>query len=253
VDFGSLLVLGLIAGGTILIGLLIARVPTRSPGTRTMFAAISVGVLLFLLWDVLAHAWEPIDALLAAQDPLFIGYGLLFGGGIAAGLVGVAAIAHGVGTRRTEEISPRRLALIIAAAIGVHNLAEGLAIGQSAAGGELALAVALVIGFALHNATEGFGIVAPLAGEKPSWRFLLLLGAIGGGPTLLGTLLGSVFVSEPLSVLFLALSAGSITYVVIELLAVTAKAKRPVLVAVGTLAGLLLGFATDGILIAAGA
>ena len=58
--------------------------------------------------------------------------------------------------------------------------------------GEISLAVVLIVGFGLHNATEGFGIVAPLSGEpvRPSWRFLLLLGLIGGGPTFVGTLIG---------------------------------------------------------------
>ena len=81
---------------------------------------------------------------------------------------------------RTSPASRRRswLALFIATGIGLHNFSEGLAIGQSAALGELSLALVLVIGFGLHNATEGFGIVAPLSGdaERPSWRFLALLG-----------------------------------------------------------------------------
>ena len=85
-------------------------------------------------------------------------------------------------------LSPARwLALFIATGIGLHNFSEGLAIGQSAATDEISLAYVLVIGFGLHNATEGFGIVAPLSGdaEQPSWRFLALLGVIGGGADLL--------------------------------------------------------------------
>jgi ZIP family zinc transporter len=87
---------------------------------------------------------------------------------------------------------------LIAIGIGLHNFAEGLAIGQSAAGGEISLALTLVVGFGLHNATEGFGIVAPLSGgrERPSWRFLGLLGLIGGGPTFFGTLVGQAWVSD---------------------------------------------------------
>ena len=82
----------------------------------------------------------------------------------------------------------RRLSLLIAVGIGLHNFGEGLAIGGSAATGEIGLATVLVIGFALHNGTEGFGIVAPLAaeGDRPSWGFLLLMGLIGGGPTIAG-------------------------------------------------------------------
>ncbi len=152
----------------------------------------------------------------------------------------------------------RRLSLLIAVGIGLHNFAEGLAIGQSAASGEVALALMLVIGFALHNATEGFGIVAPLAAEiedrsaVPSWGFLLMLGAIGGAPTLIGTVIGHGFTSEPVSVAFLTLAAGSLLYVVIQLIAVATKAKRTDLLAYGLLIGLLAGFFTDAIVTAAG-
>jgi ZIP family zinc transporter len=149
---------------------------------------------------------------------------------------------------------------MIATGIGLHNFAEGLAIGQSAASGALALATLLVIGFGLHNATEGFGIVAPLASgldgdadSRPGWGFLLMLGLIGGGPTFIGTAAGYAFTSEPVSVLFLTLAAGSILYVVIQLIGVAAKAHRSDLLATGLTLGFLAGFATDAVVTAAGA
>src|SRR5437870_2517498 len=110
------------------------------------------------------------------------------------------------------------------------------------------------LGFGLHNATEGLGIWAPLTGEadRPSWGFLGLLGLVGGAPTFLGTLLGQAWVNEPVSILFLALAAGSILYVVVELLNVGRLLASKTLVTWGVLFGLFLGFATDFILIASG-
>ena len=139
--------------------------------------------------------------------------------------------------------------------IGLHNFGEGLAIGASAAAGAIGLATVLVIGFALHNATEGFGIVAPLAadGDRPSWGFLLLMGLIGGGPTFLGTAVGRQFTSAAVSVIFLTLAAGSILYVVIQLLGVAHKNGRKDLLYWGVLLGLAAGFLPDMVATAGGA
>jgi ZIP family zinc transporter len=144
--------------------------------------------------------------------------------------------------------------VLIATGIGLHNFSEGLAIGQSAAQDQITLALVLIVGFGLHNATEGFGIVAPLSGSetRPSWKFLLTLGLIGGAPTFVGTLIGRTWVNETVSVAFLALAAGSILYVVIQLMKVNDKLGHKTLVAWMLLAGLFLGFATDFIIQASG-
>jgi ZIP family zinc transporter len=267
--------LGAIAGFTIYLGLPTGRLRSPAPRLRAGLNALAIGILLFLVWDVLTHAWEPIDSALSHHRwGAVASGGLVLAAGLALGLVGLVyydrwslhrrptpALSEGPGAAAVTELAPAassqasRLALMIATGIGLHNFAEGLATGNSAAKGELSLAVLLIIGFGLHNATEGFGIVAPLAaeGNRPSWGTLALLGLIGGGPTFLGTLVGQRLVNDTLSIAFLGLAAGSILYVVIELLAVARRTALKELTTWMILAGLLLGFATDAVVTAAGA
>ena len=150
-------------------------------------------------------------------------------------------------------MSPHALALLIATGIGLHNFAEGLAIGQSAATGALQLALVLIIGFGLHNMTEGFGIAGPLTNQSVSWKFIVLVGLIGGGPTFLGTVVGIIFNSPQVFILFLALAAGAIIYVVVELLGGAKRFKAPDIVMWGLLVDFLLGYATDLIVTYGGA
>lgn len=276
----QLLLLGALAGSTIFLGLPFGRVRNASPKLKAFFSATATGILLFLLVEVLIHAVEPVEeALVSAANEggswsHFLELASIVTLGGVVGLMSLVYYASWLGkqrgkamlgpgaasaaeyeTRWTSGLSPASwLALLIAIGIGLHNFSEGLAIGQSAAQDEVTLALLLIIGFGLHNATEGFGIVAPLSGAegRPSWRFLALLGVIGGGPTFLGTLLGQAFVSEALEIGFLALAAGSILYVVIELMNVNRQLGYRTLVAWALLFGLFLGFATDFVLAVAG-
>ena len=68
----------------------------------------------------------------------------------------------------------------------------------------------------------------------------------------LGTVIGHSWTSQNLSILFFTLAAGSILYVVIELLNVCRTFSSKSLTAWGIVLGLTLGFATDFILVAAG-
>ena len=275
---GHILILGAIAGATIFLGMPIGRMQV-GPAARAGLSALATGILLFLLWDVLTGAVEPIESALGARH--WGRFSWLAALGVAGFTVGMMGLVHysewmksrsdrratalvGPGAAAIDEfvhrtwldsLSPgRQLALLIAVGIGVHNFGEGLAIGQAAAASQISLAVTLIIGFGLHNATEGFGICGPMSGEgtRPSWRFLGLLGLIGGGPTFLGTLLGQAWSSEAMSVVFFAVAAGSILYVVQELFAVNRKYGHTTLVMWLVLAGVLLGFATDFVVSAAG-
>jgi len=275
----QILILGAVAGATILLGLPLGRLSTPSVRLKAALSAVATGILLFLLYDVIHGSIEPVDkALEGAVDGgswgQFAWYASLFAVGFTVGLMSLvyydgwmkrkrnqAMLGPGAASAAEFEQSwaaslsaSAWLSLLIATGIGLHNFSEGLAIGQAGAAGEISLAVVLIIGFGLHNATEGFGIVAPLSGEpvRPSWRFLLLLGLIGGGPTFVGTLIGQAWVSESLSIVFLALAAGSILYVVVELLNVNRRLASKEFVAWFLLLGLFLGFATEFVVEAAG-
>lgn len=285
-DAGQTLILGLIAGVTIVLGLPLGRLRSArhsrtAPAVRVFLNAFAIGILIFIMWDLLNHSWETISATLdklhegsGSLAPVF-GFGALLFAGLGVGLLSLAGYERwlagdgpvpllGPGTMAADELilrksdtwtAARRLAFLIAVGIGLHNFGEGLAIGGSAAQGKIALATLLVTGFALHNATEGFGIVAPLATEQeqPSWGFLLLLGAIGGGPTVLGTVIGHQFTSDPVSLVFLTLAAGSILYVVIQLLAIALRGGHRSMLYWGVWLGLVAGFATDMVVSAGGA
>jgi len=272
---GLTILLGAIAGLTILLGLPIARVGGLSSQTKGFLNAVATGVLVFLLWDVLTGASGPVEAALEQARHGHAGRFLLLAGAFALGLcVGLlslvaanaalrrrtAGFSAGPGAMAVTEALPvtnagRRLAMMIAIGLGLHNFSEGLAIGQSAARGAIAFALTLIIGFGLHNITEGFGIAAPLAADvdKPTWGFLIGLGLLAGGPTFLGTVAGYSYTSDVVDVLFLPLAAGAILYVLSEMFAVGRRMLTPRVMAIGLLVGFMAGYLTDLLLIYAGA
>lgn len=248
-SFAETALLGALAGFTIFLGLPVGRLRLLGSRARVALAMFSVGILVFLLVDVLAHGFEISEEAVSAFKDGSGSFGhaaalaLLLIGGFALGSAGLGILERRV---RPAAVAPpaaggsvdaltadehehvqglvdaaRRRALqtglVIATAIGLHNFAEGLAIGVSARAGELGLATVLIVGFALHNATEGFGIVGPLGDARPSWRWLALAGLIGGGPTFLGSMLGYTVTSQPLELVFYAVAGGAILYVIGEI------------------------------------
>ncbi len=286
---GTIILLGAFAGLTIYLGLPLVFLKQTPQSLKVFLNMLATGILVFLLFDVLSKASDPINAALDQVRTQHTGTGtfylnvflLIFGVGLGSvGLVYFNRFVFGRVRMHTAtpavvvadtgslfqgtsasveplaekaELSPHTLALLIATGIGLHNFSEGLAIGQSAAMGALQLAVVLIIGFGLHNMTEGFGIAGPLTGQPVSWKFVALLGLIGGGPTFLGTVVGIIFSSPQVFIFFLALAAGAIIYVVAELLGVAKQFKAPEIVMWGLLIGFLLGYATDLIVTFGGA
>jgi zinc transporter, ZIP family len=154
-----------------------------------------------------------------------------------------------------QEGNAYRLSMMIAMGIGFHNFSEGLAIGQSYASGAIGLAIILIIGFGAHNATEGFGIAGPLTGlvKKPRIRFLILAGLVGGGPTFVGTVLGSLWTSAITSVFFLSIAGGALIYVSMLMYNSGRKQTTNDILMLGIFVGLCAGFVTDLIVTLGGA
>jgi ZIP family zinc transporter len=270
VSTGQTLLLGAVAGLTIFVGLPLGRMRTSNRSTRTFLSGASAGILVFLLFDILEHATEPLeDAAVEHEWVRLVSFSSVYLVGLGVGLLGLLYVGRTWRrSRPTASIGPGAMAvaeaevrseafhvgMAIAVGIGLHNFSEGLAIGQTARAGEVSLALLLVIGFALHNGTEGFGIVGPLTatGEQASWKWLATAGVVAGGPTFLGTVVGSLFSSDLLFVAFLALAAGAILYVIGEMF----NAGRRLgwtLTLWGVFVGFAVGLATELVVVAAGA
>lgn len=249
------ILLGALSGFTIFLGLPFAFLKNVNPRLRGFFTAMSTGILVFLLVEITAKVTDSIEDLsLSAADgfktlPDILLYGGIFAAGLFIGLMGLVWFEQRYIHAAREDLPPaknaHRLSMMIAIGLGLHNFSEGLAIGQAYGWGNSGLATLLVVGFALHNATEGFGIAAPLSGYPSSWGFLGLAGLIGGGPTMLGSWLGSYWTIKPVEVFFLSMASGSILYIIGELLHLGRKLKDEAVAASGLLIGFFLAFLTD--------
>jgi ZIP family zinc transporter len=72
---------------------------------------VAIGILIFLLWDVLTHTWEPIDGALGEHDygPA-AGNGLVFIGCFTVGLLGLVyferRVVRRAGAGKTRPAGP---------------------------------------------------------------------------------------------------------------------------------------------------
>ncbi|MCH8013008.1 MAG: metal transporter [Candidatus Marinimicrobia bacterium] len=208
-------------------------------GWYSFFLALSVGLLFFLGVDALVEAIETTDR----TPKTFQGVGVLIIG-LSLSFLILSAISRQSQKRAKEAGEAHRklvLAFLIAFGIGVHNLGEGLAIGAAYAIGEVALGALLVLGFMIHNVTEGVAIIAPIARTGPSIRHLGLMGLLAGGPTILGTWIGGFSYSAIWAVLFLAIGAGAVFQVIIQIVRQMAIGAPGSLATFGNVAGFAAG------------
>ncbi len=284
----ELAVLGFISGFTIFLGLPVAIVKQVSARVKGFLNAITIGVLIYILLEVLPTAKQYVETALIQSAGTAIPFEYIFALiiGLVIGIFGLVgyerhfirlrqkrigsssgsevpalskslslgeAEARGSQTLTTQTAQPtfpaeeaRHIALSIAIGIGVHNFTEGLAIGQAYSSALFALSYFLVIGFAIHNTTEGFGIAAPMAGFRPTLSYLATLGLIGGGPTLVGAIVGGAWPGNPLLLTFiLAAASGALIYVMSGMFYVSRRQTSNELFMLGLFIGFLIAFATD--------
>lgn len=175
--------------------------------------AMTVGLLAFLMIDAAGEAFE----LAGKAAAIFQGQAMVVLAAVASFLLLMAA------GRRSGTPAGLTLATFIALGIGLHNLGEGLAIGAAFAVGAAGLGTFLVLGFTIHNITEGIGIAAPMLKTRPPlWTFPALT-LLAGGPAVLGLWIGSLAYAPQWSALALAVGAGAILQVIIEVGAYLAR------------------------------
>jgi ZIP family zinc transporter len=181
--------------------------------TMTFLLAMTVGLLAFLLVDTTIEALE----LANEAAPVFQGSVMVV---LIAAVSFLALVVIG---RRRGSPTGLALATYIAIGIGLHNFGEGLAIGAAFAAGAAGLGTFLVLGFTLHNITEGIGIAAPILNIRPKIVHFLGLAFLAGGPAVFGIWLGSLAVAPHWTAIALAIGAGAIAQVIVEVTALLAR------------------------------
>ncbi|TIO17450.1 MAG: metal transporter, partial [Mesorhizobium sp.] len=196
--------------------------------------SMTVGLLAFLFVDTLEDAFE----LAGEAAALFQGSTMIVLAATASFLLLMAA------GRRSGTPTGLALATFIALGIGLHNLGEGLAIGAAFVSGAAGLGTFLVLGFTLHNITEGIGIAAPILKQRPPLRTFAMLTLLAGGPAVVGLWIGSLAYAPQWSALALAIGAGAILQVIVEMVSLQLR-QRPdgsrALLAPAAMAGLTAG------------
>ena len=204
--------------------------------------SLTVGLLVFLGVDALEEALENAEHVPGPYQGVAL---ILIG--LSISLLGLYAVSGWLKQRaqKSSGSGPNLLlAYTVAFGIGVHNLGEGLAIGGAYALGAVSMGTLLVLGFTLHNLTEGVAVIAPVVRSDFRWSHLIWLGLLAGAPTIAGTLLGAFAYTALWAVLFLAIGAGAVFQVVIEITRYQMQQAGAAALASGpSLAGFALGLA----------
>ncbi len=206
------------------------------PAAMTFLLALTIGLLAFLLIDMSLEALEHSQA----AAPLFQGPSMVW---LTAAASFMALLAVG---RWRGVPSGLALSFYMALGIGLHNMGEGLAIGASFAAGSAGLGTFLVVGFAIHNISEGIGIAAPILRQRVAlWHFVALT-MLAGAPAIAGIWFGSLAQAPQWTALALAIGAGAILQVMVEVAAYLIRSNKSgttALISPAAVSGLLTGLA----------
>jgi ZIP family zinc transporter len=226
INYWELLLLGSIAGFTIFLGLPLARLQNASPKRKGFLNAIAIGILVFLIIDVFGHAWnsagDVANDTIAGKVPFVTGVttvAALFGG-LAIGLLGLVVYEsrYMSGRKNTASLTRRK----------------GLS-------------------FQNDPATRTEPIVRSRDGTETSRGSRVLAGLVGGGPTFLGTVLGSLWTSTITSIFFLSVAGGALIYVSMLMYNSGRRQTTNNILMLGIFVGLCAGFITDLIITLGGA
>lgn len=267
---GNRVFLSTLAGAMVFLGLPLARLRSPRPSVTAFLYALSTGILLFLFLDLMGHARElPWEVLTTASGEYSREFALLLVivsiAGLGVGLLILRFLKRRWG-RSSAGIHPEggadldsgwltkeqvlRIGTLIAVSIGLYNFAQGLSIGEA---GRFTIPTAigsgqgellLLVGFALHNAIKGVAIAGPLAGHQTPANHLLILGVVGGGPTVLGMLIGASFWAPIVFVGVLTIGAGATLFVIFDTLTLERRLGSWKRITAGLLAGFIVATIT---------
>ena len=109
-DFAHTLILAAIAGFTIYLGLPFARLKNPPRSLQALLNALATGILVFLLWDIISKASEPINSALETAQKgdatNFIVLLVLFAVGFGVGLLSLVVFEQRF-LRRTRQETHR--------------------------------------------------------------------------------------------------------------------------------------------------
>jgi ZIP family zinc transporter len=181
------LLLGLIAGGTVIVGALPIMKIKISKEKTAYLALLAAGILAYIALDTGSAAGETLEHLLEEKHWTEFTVGIIT---TSIALLGTWVILALFDKEKGPSVATQNTPLILATALGVHNVAEGFAIAAALLAGAVGSAITFTIAFGIHNATEGIAIASPGRLTHSKWltvKNIVLLSLIAGLPVSLGS------------------------------------------------------------------